>query len=565
MGGIALLEWEEPVGRRRLFRVLRRIRNLFQEAGAEIMMKWLCCLTIGLLALLAVDRPHFAGASEAGEIVFDIRSYQVDGNTLLSKETIEERLTDFTGSMKTAEDVENARGALETLYHDLGYPTVLVNIPEQGVESGVIRLEAIEGKIRRVTINGNRYYTMEKIRSELPSFKPGEVPYLPKLQEEINKINSNADIKVAPRMTPAEETGSIDVDLEVNDRLPLHASLELNNRASPDTTDLRLSAMIRYDNLWQRDHSVSVQYQSSPLDLDEVQVVAASYVLPVPSRPSDRLAIYGVWSDSATAFGEGFKTVGEGFILGARYVLPLPAYEKYQHNITFGIDYKDFEDVLGFEEDVPDSGTAVQYLPISIAYGAFLPDEKGLTQFSAGINAAFRGLVTDQEEFDNKRFKARGNYILATAGVERYHKLPWESTLFVKVDGQVADQPLISNEQYSAGGMDSVRGYKESEGLGDNAVHATVELSAPDLVKKLGFENKSRVVPYAFHGVAFLHVKEALPDQDKDTTLHSAGVGVRGSIAGFLEYDAGIGIPLTSTEHTDKHELGGFFMVKYNF
>ena len=53
-----------------------------------------------------------------------------------------------------------------------------------------------------------------------------------------------------------------------------------------------------------------------------------------------------------------------------------------------------------------------------------------------------------------------------TAGMERDHKLPSGMGLFLKLDGQIADQPLISHEQYIAGGMTNVRGYKEAEALG---------------------------------------------------------------------------------------------------
>lgn len=520
-----------------------------------------------LFLLAARVEVAFAQSPQNEQVVtFEIKSYEVQGNTLLAGALIKERLADLTGPGKTAKDVERARETIENLYHDLGYPTVMVSIPEQTVEGGIVKLEAIEGKIRRVTVNGNRFYTMEKIRKELPSFVTGEIPYVPKLQEEISKINSHADLKVTPRMTPGDEVGTVDVELNVKDRLPLHASLELNNRASPNTTELRLSAMIRYDNLWQQDHSVSVQYQTSPMKPSEVQVVAGSYVLPVPGREADRLAVYGVMSDSSSAFGEGFKTVGKGFVAGARYVLALPPAEKYSHSLTFGFDYKDFKDVLGFTTSTPgEINTPATYMPFTVAYTGFLPDEWGVTQFSAGMSGAFRGLVTQKAEFENKRYKARGNYVVGTAGIERHQKLPGDATLFVKVDGQIANQPLISNEQYSAGGMENVRGYKESEALGDNAIHTTVEVAGPDLVKKLGVQNNITVVPYVFYDAASLMVKDPLPEQHSHTELQSAGVGFRGNIIKDFEYDAGIGIPLTKTVYTDRFSVGAFFKVKYNF
>jgi len=292
------------------------------------------------VALWILAAPLAYGQAEDQQPAFEISAFEVEGNTLLLEAEIQSSLAGFAGPSKTAEDVETARDALEGLYHKKGYPTVLVNIPEQTVEEGVVRLRVLESKIRRVKVTGNRYFTMDKILRELPSFRPGEILYVPKVEAELNKVNRNPDFKVAPVLMPGKEAGAIDVELKVKDRLPLHGSVELNNRSSHDTTDLRLNAMIRYDNLWQKEHSISFQYQTSPEDKDEVQVAAGSYVLPAPWKDDHLVALYGIWSDSDTAFGEGFDVVGKGNIFGARYVMPLPSYKLYTHNVTLGLDYK---------------------------------------------------------------------------------------------------------------------------------------------------------------------------------------------------------------------------------
>ena len=48
------------------------------------------------------------------------------------------------------------------------------------------------------------------------------------------------------------------------DRLPLHARLELNNQRSPGTPELRVNASVVYDNLWNLEHSLGIQYSFSP-------------------------------------------------------------------------------------------------------------------------------------------------------------------------------------------------------------------------------------------------------------------------------------------------------------
>ena len=527
------------------------------------MLIFLVCVSIVMPAvgpLISV-----AHAKTRQVITFDIRRIVVEGNTLLSDEQISKVMDEFTGQGKIADDVERAREKLEGLYRKEGYPTVLVNIPEQTVDEGIITLQVIESRIGNVRITGNRYFTLKSIMRHLPSFRKGEILHIPSVQADLNKTNSNTDLKVTPVLMAGREPGTTDVELKVKDQLPLHGSIELSNRSSHDTTDLRLNSMIGYHNLWQKEHSISLQYQISPEKREEAEVIAGSYVFPALWDDDHRVALYGIWSDSETAFGEGFQVVGKGNIFGARYVVPLPAYKTYAHNVTIGIDYKDFEETLGFENEEEGMKTPITYLPLSFSYSASLPDSTGFTQFSAGANMALRGMVTDQREFEDKRYKARGNYLCVTAGIERTQKLPAGMGLFLKLDGQRADQPLISNEQYSAGGMESVRGYKESEELGDNALHGTIELYVPDLAGVFDLQGKFTCKPYLFYDAAELRIKDPQQGENRSAVIAGAGAGVRGYVMRYIEYGFDWAMALKDTDRTEKGDTLVYFRVKCEF
>lgn len=200
---------------------------------------------------------------EAQETSFTIVSFYFSGNTIYTDEKLRNVVDSFTGPGKSAADVEKARDAVEKFYHEEGYPTVLVNIPEQTIGGEVVTLQIIESRIGKVTVSGNRHFRTEEILDELPSLSPGEVIYIPDVRAELAGINKNPDLKVSPTIIPGKEVGIIDVELKADDQLPFHGSLELNNRYSPNTTDLRLSASLRYDNLWHKGHSISAQFQVS--------------------------------------------------------------------------------------------------------------------------------------------------------------------------------------------------------------------------------------------------------------------------------------------------------------
>jgi hemolysin activation/secretion protein len=230
------------------------------------------------------------------------------------------------------------------------------------------------------------------------------------------------------------------------------------------------------------------------------------------------------------------------------------------------LDYKDFDEDVNFSDSGQDGlKTPIKYLPLLFSYSATRSDATGKTQFSLGLNMAIRNLVTNQREFEIKRYKARGDYLYVTAGVERTQKLPLGMSLFAKLDGQIASQPLISNEQYIAGGMESVRGYQESELSGDHALHGTLELNLPELSGLLGLEDKFKGTPYLFCDIAELWTSDPLPGEEKYKGLQGVGAGIRGEALEKIEYGIDGSIALKDTDYVSKGHYFFYFKMKYEF
>ncbi len=532
-------------------------------------MRRLCLCTAlwtTVVCILAITAPLRAEEDRPDEVRFEIKTFDISGNTIFADDELLPLLDEFVGPGKTAGDVESARSRLEKFYHQNGYPTILVNIPEQSVASGTIQLEVIESTIRRVRVTGNRYYTMKKILSMTSSLQPGTVLYLPDLQADLVRLNQHPDLKVAPTLSPGRELGTIDVELKVVDKLPLHGSLELNNRNSYDTPDLRINGMIKYDNLWQRDHSASLQFQTAPEETDSLQAVSGSYVL-APFWSDDQiLAIYGIYSNSDNAFGEGFETQGKGFIIGLRNVIPLQGSANFYHNVTLGLDYKDFDEVLGFSAgDQDDIVTPISYTPLMLSYSVAERDRTGGTDVTLGLNLLLRGIVVDREDFEDKRFKSRANYTYAGLTIQRIQQLGAGWNAMVRLEGQLADQPLVSNEQYYAGGMNSVHGYKESEAGGDNALYGRLDLATPDIWDALSSWRHLDLSLHAYYDYAGLWVLEPLPLEDESITLQGVGAGLIGALGNHLDFQVHWGLALDDTARTEAGHQEIYFAVKGKF
>lgn len=459
---------------------------------------------------------------------FDMLEMQVDGNSVLDQALVEKTLYPFLGNGKTVDDVEKARQTLEALYKDKGYPTVLVDIPEQDVVDGLVRLQVIEGTVERLKITGSRYFYLGKIRDKVPALAAGQVPYMPKVQEQVGELaKESADRQVTPIFRAGTTPGKTEVELRVKDTLPLHGSLEMNGRNSENTSRSRLIGSVRYDNLWQSFHSASLQYQVSPENADEVEVWSGTYVLPT-GWADTRLALYGIGISSNTELGAsvgGLSVVGTGAIYGARLIKPLPGINAYSHNLTVGLDYKSFNQ--GVTQQGQDQQTSpISYFPLLMSYDAAWRYPGVMTSLSSAVHFSLRGVGNEQQEFENRRFKAKAAYAYFTTELKHLRELPWDMRLAGRASGQITHTPLISNEQFAVGGPQSVRGYHQTQQLGDDGVNLSLELQSPSL-KPQDWDFAQNLRAHVFFDYAYLWIQDALSPSPTYYKLAGTGAGLR--------------------------------------
>lgn len=503
-----------------------------------------------------------SGEQPVADPAFDIIEYRVEGNTVLSVLAVEKAVYSHLGPKRTIADVERARAALERAYQSSGYLTVFVDIPEQKVQRGVVRLRVTEGKVERLRISGNRYYSRGFIRAGVPSLEPGAVPHFPQVQRELARLQSSTR-RITPILKPGREPGRVEVELRVEDKPPLRAELEVNNRQSPNTEPLRLQAAAGFDNLWQRDHSVSLFAQTAPQQTESLLVISGTYLMPVGE--DQRLALYAVKSDSDVAAIGDVSVLGAGTILGTRLVNPLRARERYFHSLTFGVDYKDFDETTRLQ-GADSFETPISYTPMLVQYGGSYLGDQGTTAGSVALNFLIRSelLGNTDEEFENKRFKARASYAFLRADLQRDQRLPRGLTLNARLGAQYAGQPLISNEQFATGGAETVRGYLEAEQTGDNGLFARFELRSPNLARRLG-ERVNDLTLIGFVEGAHLTIEDPLPGQSDEFTLAGTGLGLRLRAFKGLDGWLDVAIPLEDATFTARYDPRVHFRLAYQF
>jgi hemolysin activation/secretion protein len=427
-----------------------------------------------------------AAAQPAAAPAFDVLEFAVEGNTVLSDEQIERAVMPYLGEGRNFAAVESARAALEKAYQDAGYLTVFVDVPEQEVSQGVVTLRVLEGRVERLSVSGSRYFDQGYIRSRVPELAEGKVPNFNVVQAQLADVNRTDDRRVQPVLRPGREPNSAEVELKVTDQLPVHGTVELNNNHGQYNKPWRLMASARYDNLFQRDHSLQLMAMTAPANPSESRALGLTYT--VPMSGGDSWVASALWSDSQLEALGAAQILGRGTVIGLKHQWALPSTPSSSHALELGVDYKNMKErtLVGSDQ----LSTPLRYMPFTLSYmGSWVQEDGAVTTWNPmlvfGVASVLQRDIDCgfgmEDQFACKREGADGGFAYLRFDV-RHNQPVGRWRVDGRVAGQVATQALVGGEQYALGGADSVRGYLSAEVVGDHGLMASVQVSSPNLV-----------------------------------------------------------------------------------
>jgi hemolysin activation/secretion protein len=509
------------------------------------------------VALAATQAAVCAPAVPEPAAHFDVSEIRVLGNSVLKPVDVERAVYPFVGPNKTIQDLNAARTALEGAYHKQGYGTVFVDLPEQRVVGGLIRLKVTEGRLEYVHVTGSRYFSDAQILAAVPEAKAGVVPNLPKLQEQIAAVNSvSTNRSVVPVVKAGSEPGTVDMTLKVQDRLPIRASIELNNQQSEGTKPLRGLVSVGYDDLFGRFDQFSFQYQDSPQAPGEVGVLATSLAVHLYDG-GPALSLYYV-NSKTDVVATGLGVLGKGSIYGLRLPLTFVNRADFTSTLTFGVDYKHYlQSVTAASQAGLD--TPLRYVMFSGDYFGAWRSERWQATLDTSANYGSPEIVNDPNQFQNARYQGRPNFFYLRANAAGTYTLPGQLQLTARLGGQEAIEPLVTYEYYSIAGADGVRGYLEAEEFGDRAIKGTLQLATPPWRPFAGTVSSDLFIFFDDAHVTFL---APLPDQPSHADLRSVGAGIDLLVTRHFTGSLTWAYPLVAGPYTASGDSKVLFVVR---
>ena len=503
-------------------------------------MRYLAIALCGVLLLM----PRLAAAQVSTvqvptvqapiEVRFDITRYIAQGNTLLPSEEIERLVQSFVGRQRDFGDVQRALEALENAYRSRGYAAVQVYLPEQELDKGEITLRVIEARIRRVEVQGNKFFSDDNVRESLAALSVGTSPNSSAVANNLAIVNENMAKQTTVTLRAGDKEGEVDAVVEVSDEKPAKTFVTFDNTGNPSTGYYRLGIGYLNANLNDRDSALTLQFITSPDHVKDVGIYSAGYHLPLYKLGGsmDFVAGYSDVNAGTTQTTSGpLAFSGRGGVYGARFNQHLDRRAGYDHKLVWAIDQRNYRNTCSLGDFGPEgcgtSGATFSVTPVSLTYsGTFTGATAQNSLYVTGSTNMGGGAYGNTAALGRARFGAKENYNVLRLGASHSSSFAGDWQLRARFDLQHANEVLVGPEQFGIGGANSVRGFLERELADDKGHAASVEVHTPELAPRLGWKDGNLRL-LAFYDLARTRRVNPLPGEVVNNGIASAGFGMR--------------------------------------
>ena len=461
------------------------------------------------------------------ETSFFVREIVVEGETPLKPSEIKKVLSPYENKTLTLSGLREASRALTVAIRSRGFVTSRIYVPPQKVEEGVVHFSVLEGKLGKISVQGNKRFK-EKFVKRLLKARSGQILRYDRLEQDLLRLNTHPDREVRAVLLPGEAPETSDLMLQVKETFPVHLGYSFDNFGTRLTGRLRHGISFTHTNLLGLEDILQSRFLLT--DGGHFAGLSVDYLLPLTA--STDLAFDYTFVD--TRLGKELddsKIRGKANIYSVTFLQRVIDYDRLEGSAYLGFDFKEIETT---EDRRPNSRDNLRILRL----GPQLVerDKSGRTFFTSEFAFAFSGFLgaSDKVDRNSSRTEAGGQFFRSVLEFGRLQKLPYEMFLLQRLAAHLTPDKLPASEQMRVGGAETVRGYPEGDFLGERGLNISTELRFPCyLIPRAWRLPKSEVFVrdslqlLSFFDLARVETKGAPDLQNSNRTLAGLGMGLR--------------------------------------
>ncbi|MGM0954002.1 MAG: ShlB/FhaC/HecB family hemolysin secretion/activation protein [Pseudomonadota bacterium] len=437
--------------------------------------------------------------SEKGGGEVRITEITFTGNSVYDDAVLLEQVGEYVEEDHDMAGLQGISNRISRFYRNNGYPFAQAFLPRQDVSQGTLKIRVIEGRYGKVSVTSDDASLEKGAAPYLSALRPGDVIQGDELERTALLLSDLPGIDVTPVMRPGDETGTGDLETEVNATQRVQGFVGVDNHGSRSSGEGRAMVGAQANRLLNVGDELSVTALYSEEDL---WLGRLAYSLPIGYQGLRAEAAYARTEYDLRDPFNGFTGTADT----ANLTLSYPLIRQQQTNLTVsaGGEYTELTDRF-------------QGISYQQRYGHSWPlalqfdhrDSLGQGGVTFGEVRLKSGQINHAEND-----QVDGGYTKANVRLSRIQSLGLGVSLMANGEMQWADSPLDSSESMSLGGARSVRAYPQGEISGSRAWLTQLELR---------YQATPTLSPFVFYD----HGQRQSFADDTSDSLAGGGVGVR--------------------------------------
>ena len=468
-----------------------------------------------------------------------------------------------------------------TYYDEHGYILAQAFIPAQKVADGVVVVQVLEGKLASVRVEGNKKYPASTLKRPFKSLIGAPVDK-DSIESALLTLTNYPGITAFGVLGAGTDVGTTDLTLRVQSEERFRIETVLDNYgtqfAGQDRVQLTLTIN---DPLHMADRLklTGLYATGSSSGASHGAYGGVDYEIPVFS-PNDSLHVvhltnqYDVGAAAAsvtTGKSNGKTRVDE---LGYRHDFDRTRLGSASIGVAFNVKSATFDSPpsVVYDDKLTTARIDAQWERVDTRF-------RGVDTVLFSYTHGFNGLLGALGAYDpaaaatsrSSRLGASGEFNKFNLQMQRLQRLTQYTSLVLRVDGQYTHDPLVSLEQFSLGGPDSVRAYSVSETLAEKGGVASLEfvMGAPGFASRPapGSRTWGDILQFSLF-VDYANGDLNAPlvaSQNSSVALSGAGGAIQFSLPGRVFARVDVSTHLTGRTPTNGHSPQCYFRLGTSF
>ncbi|MGA7937328.1 MAG: ShlB/FhaC/HecB family hemolysin secretion/activation protein [Kovacikia sp.] len=486
-----------------------------------------------------------------------VQRIEVLGSTVFSTEELAKAVQSFENRDLTFEQLLEVRTAVTKLYTDRGYTTSGAFLPPQAeLARGLVRIQVVEGELEQIEIRGLRRVRASYVRKRI-AYQAKPPLNIGKLETALQLLQNNPLFtSVRAELKAGTRPGRSVLTVTLKEAPALHAGLLVENRESPSVGTIGGTAFLTHENLLGFGDRFGFEYELTA----GINRYGLGYEFPI--NPQDGTLSLRYTRNDSKIIEQPFSVLditsnSETFSFGFRQPLQRDSTNEFALGLT--VDVRRSQTFLlndipfSFSPGPEDGASRVTVLRFSQDWISRTPSRvlAARSQFSLGL--PILGATVNDTGTDGRFFSWVGQF-------QWVQSLGSDRIVIARVAAQLSPDSLLPLEQFSIGGIDSVRGYRQNQRVGDNGIAGSLEIRLPIIHDP---DNFGVVQLASFFDLGTLWNSSNIAIANPQVLI-STGVGLRWQRDPLISFRLDWGFPLTSFDRQGNtlQDNGIYFSIR---